>query len=413
VVTNLSIKIVSIIKNLYALFLVILACQPIPFLSDLAYFETYSKAVLGITIIFLSFFLFKKVTISKSILLVIIILIFHNMLIAFKYQTLHPRVFLIYLSTILYAYIGLMLLKNKIFEYLENIIYTLALITIPLYIWGNVHPISLIQFLNLFAPYISDHGGISTLFFVYRPDSSYGVLRNCGFCWEPGMFAIIINTALLINLLKNNFQLNLRVIIYILLLISTFSTTGYVSLFFVLLLFLINVNISKGVIFFLTLILIPIVIYVSQLNFISDKINESLQQNLSDLIDQSLSSNDETSLRPQRLLSFKITFIDFIQNPAIGYGGNDEAGWLYKKYGKQVNILPVSGIGNFIATFGLFGLFFLILACYKSALSLKYIYLIKHTYLIFIIFLIFFISYRIVDMAIFHCFFLFYLVKND
>lgn len=70
-------------------------------------------------------------------------------------------------------------------------------------------------------------------FFVNYISESIGLRRNCGPFWEPGMFAVYLNLALIFNLffLKGRQKHNILLIVS---LMSTFSAGGYLSLMFIL-----------------------------------------------------------------------------------------------------------------------------------------------------------------------------------
>lgn len=397
----------------YILFLVLLTCHPIPFLVRFAYFDSVPFAVGGILIIFLFFIFFKKVTFSRDLLIILLIILVHNILIYFKFGTIHPRFYLIYLSAMLYAYIAIKILGHRLIEFLENVLFTLVLISFPFYIWASLAPESLNQFLGIFVSEVNEWGGSSTIFYVYRPRlASHIMLRNCGFCWEPGMYAITLLLAMTLNLIKNNFKLNPRILIYSIVLITTFSTTGYISFIFVLIFYLLNANLRFTGLIISAIVIIPLVIYVSQLEFITVKITDAMDQSITYLIDQSLGSDDAEVIHPQRLASLRIRILDFLNYPLFGYGGYSEGDWLHTVYGDRVNIYPVSGLGNFIASFGSMGILLLIFGALKSSRLIAK-YEVKYSFLIFLMMLAFFVSYRILDMAMFHMLLLYFFVDDQ
>lgn len=60
------------------------------------------------------------------------------------------------------------------------------------------------------------------------------MLRNCGPFWEPGMFAIFLNIALLINIYINKSSLfSKKNVVFIIAIITTVSTTGFIALFII------------------------------------------------------------------------------------------------------------------------------------------------------------------------------------
>ena len=63
--------------------------------------------------------------------------------------------------------------------------------------------------------------------FVYAGDMFS--FRNGGMFWEPGAFQIFINLALLIELLKN-LPRGRVILVYVITIITTFSTTGFLGM---------------------------------------------------------------------------------------------------------------------------------------------------------------------------------------
>lgn len=402
----------DLLKYGYILFLVLLSCHPVPFLVRLSYFETVPYAIGSLLIISLFFVFFKKVRITRDLGIILLIVFAHNILIYLKFGTIHPRFYLIYLSAILYAFIAIKISGHKLIKILENVLFTMVLISFPFYIWAFLSPDSLNQFLSVFTTEANEWGGSSTIFYVYRPKlPGHVMLRNCGFCWEPGMYAITLLLAITLNLIKNDFKLNGRILVYFVVLISTFSTTGYVSFIFVLIYYILNVKLRFAGLIIVAIVIVPLVIYVGQLDFISFKITEAMDQSVTYLIDQSLSAEEDEVIHPQRLASLRIRFVDFLNHPVFGYGGYSDGDWLHTVYGDRVNIYPVSGLGNFLASFGATGILLLIFAALKSS-RLFAQYEVKYSFLIFLMLLTFFVSYRILDMAMFHMILLYFFIDE-
>lgn len=98
--------------------------------------------------------------------------------------------------------------------------------------------------------------------------------RNAGMFWEPGTFAGYLNVALLFCVYDD--RLNRKTIIPILLaLITTFSTTGYIVLFCIILFYLVFVSKAatvKNIIFTIAVGVLAIYLF-NNLSFLGDKIN--------------------------------------------------------------------------------------------------------------------------------------------
>ena len=80
-------------------------------------------------------------------------------------------------------------------------------------------------------------------FIVYAIADSFGILRrNLGFAWEPGRFGSILSIGLLVNLFLNNFNLKNNKHFFIILgaLLSSQSTTAYMAMIAVIVIYLYN-----------------------------------------------------------------------------------------------------------------------------------------------------------------------------
>ena len=71
-------------------------------------------------------------------------------------------------------------------------------------------------------------GGWSLFVYTFN---GFAVDRNSGFMWEPGAYAAILIFFLYYRLFINNFKVDIKVIIILIALFTTFSTAGYLALF--------------------------------------------------------------------------------------------------------------------------------------------------------------------------------------
>jgi hypothetical protein len=82
-----------------------------------------------------------------------------------------------------------------------------------------------------------DTQSLNILLYTIETTENY---RNSGAFWEPGGFASFLNLSLVLHLIQNNFQFDRHARIVLLTLLTTFSTTGYVVLFLILVFALAN-----------------------------------------------------------------------------------------------------------------------------------------------------------------------------
>jgi hypothetical protein len=107
-----------------------------------------------------------------------------------------------------------------------------------------------------------------------------GLQRNCGPFWEPGMFAVFINIALLINLYINKASLFSRVnIVLIIALITTLSTTGIIVLFLIIISkFILDKRVELAILYIPVVFAIVFIAYINlwKLDFIGEKITSQI-----------------------------------------------------------------------------------------------------------------------------------------
>ena len=180
--------------------------------------------------------------------------------------------------------------------------------------------------------------------------------RNSGFMWEPGAFAFILILAIIIRILKIN-KLDKKITIYSFLILTTFSTMGYIVLFLIYSTFLFDSkNIFKALVIFLITILF---VSVYQFDFIFSKINEYFV--FIDYLKPFESYQGENYLRVNRFAYFKIA----IESSFAWPFGN---GILISKYIISTYGYDVQGVGTFsshIIIWGWIGLLYYVKYIYQ------------------------------------------------
>lgn len=123
------------------------------------------------------------------------------------------------------------------------------------------------------------------IFFTYHHQHGQDLTltpRNCGAFWEPGMFAVFLNLAILINIYINRDSVFSRKnIVLITALLTTFSTTGYIVLFLIFIsIFILNKKVEWAILY-IPIVLIVVLIaysYVWKMDFMSNKITEQVDE---------------------------------------------------------------------------------------------------------------------------------------
>jgi hypothetical protein len=321
-----------------------------------------------------------------------------------KFSELHPRFFLNIIISFTVAYIIVSGLRYRFFKIYEEIIFYLCLAALAFWTMINLFPSTFIEFLRNFEFSGQGEGGgnvdFNIIFFtvnnyITTPDhiinlAGVSLYRNAGFAWEPGAFAIYINIAIFFNLMRNKFNLknNKHLWVFIPTLATTFSTTGY-SIFILLIFFyLYNQNVVKMILLIPFIAIITIIMFTFP--FMSNKIVDNLEYDTETMLYYSAKYDNHYS--PQRFQSLQIDFIDFLNNPIIGYGGHQEERWTNQI---GANISTASGIGEIMAQYGIAGIIFVLLSLWKSSGQYMLLYDIRGRFFPFIMILFISISYSL------------------
>ena len=292
-----------------------------------------------------------------------IFILFHGVL---SWNALFYFIVIILSSNIIIVLNGRDLMKN-----IDSVVFFLSVISLSFYIIQSIN----FSFAFNFIRSVQNLIGIPT--HIGHPEVTYsnilfyticdygsgipGLRRNYGFMWEPGGFATILLMGFFIHLSLNNYNLrDKKSIIYIITMLTTFSTTGLLGLSVIFLFsassnFKINLK-SISLIF----IAIIAIFFIATSQWVSGKIEKTYSQdmNLTE-IDQ---GNSVGSLG--RFGGMYINIREFMERPFLGHH--------FDKRDRIVNenTASVNGLGTILARYGLFGFTFLIIYYLKSAKKL-------------------------------------------
>ena len=264
---------------------------------------------------------------------------------------------LLFLPYLLISYIG-----EGFWKKFEAVIYFLTLISLPLYLLNLV-------FLSLFNNMQYIFKFITIPSFLVNPnfwsagiyvnaisDNGYGVNRNNGFMWEPGAFAMIIIWAMIYNRSSSVTKLSTKFWIYLIALITTFSTAGYLAFMFVISGFYTK-QLSLVKALFLGIPILLIAAYVYRLDFISAKLSDNLdvyQENT--IIFSQLSESNVVKVN--RLQGGQQALLRTFQYP-IGYGIVSQTDLM------DDMIYGTNGLGSLLEMWGVVGFIFLMVMLWK------------------------------------------------
>lgn len=341
---------------------IILSCRSSSFVrSDLV--------LLAISAWILALLILKGKEIGKNILVPFYVLIIYLFLdIVFfglpnisAYLRLATKVFLVYSS--------LKVVKNYwyIFEKISFRLVILSLVLFPIQI---LFPSFLISILKPFSDILnSSADDISVNILVYTIHHSFisdQLVRNSGYLWEPGAFSAFIILSVIVLFLRENFTKNnyKRYVIYLIAIITTFSTMGYICLLLFAMFVLINKYKKQW--FLITFLGLPIFIGVSQklyqLPFMGEKIRQQIDISKSQISKNSFNNREFASLG--RFTSIYAGIESIKKNPITGIGFDDTRRYNFNRSDTSFNWS--NGLIEYMLKFGIIGLFFLYYSIYKS-----------------------------------------------
>ena len=183
--------------------------------------------------------------------------------------------------------------------------------------------LSLLPFIGqLLSPFMSSTSGGRAFYnfylFIYKPFS----FRNSGMFWEPGAFQIFINIALLFEILKPKPSV-INIAIFILTIITTFSTTGYIAVFliFVLILFSRSNELRKTRKIFMWFVPVLLVLLIYNEAYLNDTSSYSTFGKLNSFVeDEEWKGGGEETSSSIRFFSVIKTMEAFFSSPLIGVG---------------------------------------------------------------------------------------------
>jgi len=366
----------------------------------------FYRSQTGIFILFLLTLLLvikNNMTISKQFYRIMAIWAVYTIALTITYRAIHPYFAILMPIKIFAAYFLINYFKESLFERIEKIIYVFCLISLFFFTWQVISLNSLHAITNNIniSGNMGNPGYVNFLLFTINHKSFIGEIRNCGFTWEPGPFSCMLALATFFNLARTNFNIarNVRFWVFLVALASTQSTTGYLAIFVILIWIAINnPTYRRNIVISIIIFTVIIIFLFLNIPFLQDKIlNEYTQKDeLETLI--ATSRQQKAHYAPGRFISFMIDFRDFINNPVLGYGGHPQARWMYNT---GAHVSPIGGIGNIMAKYGLFGIFFYILILVRSSQFLARYYKYKGAFIWSLVILIITFGFGIIETPIF------------
>lgn len=370
------------------------------------FYRDVSNTLIMFFISFVYVFLGKK-KIDNNYIIACLIWFFYIILSFFKYQSETYFWFFSYFVNFTIAYALISKFGTSFFVKAEKIIFFFVIVSLIFYTWQTIEFTSILSLWekidlsgNLFK--IEDLFYHHSLFYTILQFRYFDDIfpRNAGFCWEPGPFSCFIVMAIFFLIIKNEFNLKkirVRLFIYLLAIVTTQSTTGILALLVMLFwVFGNNIKLRKFNFIISPILLLTGVIIFTSVPILGDKIYNQFN---SDLWVTTLdASEDKYSVSLDRFNSIRITLLEFYENPILGIGANENARWAAQK---GIKVSPTSGIGNFLARYGLFGIICFLLLLFQSSKRFAEIYSYKGLWFLSILIIIFGFSFNIIETPFF------------
>jgi hypothetical protein len=257
-------------------------------------------------------------------------------------------------------YFILKIVGPSFWQKFEKAIFAFTIISTIIYIFNLIFPAFFISLSDFFQPITADVFKEryplywTSIIYTHSYDSNTPVdivdVRNSGFMWEPGAYAMILAIAILYNLYTNGFVISKRILIYTLILAITFSTTGYICLFVLLIMYLIKTRNYFLWFCFAVLIIIGFS-YLIKLDFLGPKLEKYITEQDTGVMGYKQSIG---IYEVNRLAAFIIKVYQWTAYP-LGYGVVADE--------KVKGIVDgVNGIGDILFRWGVIGIVFLFMS---------------------------------------------------
>lgn len=306
---------------------------------------------------FLIFFL-RKESLHRSYIFFLFAFLFLVLLHALRFNNLPTSTIIGLIIRLSTGYLVVAILKEKFAHYYVNILYVLAIFSLFFFSLLVISPGLATVFNSIALKPILGTGERGTLIIYHlNLDPVNGIFRNCGPFWEPAAFTVYLMIGLMFNLALTNSLSNKRSIIFIVTIITTLSTTAYVTLgLLIFSYFLIN---QKAIV---KIAIVPVMLlgfYFAffQLDFLSEKIQEEIE--MGNIYERVKTVNE--TVGHSRLSSAIADYDDFMEYPIIGRG-------IYELnfYDPRDLFARHNGLTRHIAQFGIIGSLIYFISLYMS-----------------------------------------------
>jgi hypothetical protein len=277
--------------------------------------EDRVKLLIYFLLVTIIYFIRNKTINARLFYFVLFFLIIYGIqLFIFGEGKLQPLIFLV-LTVLLLPYFLLHITGASFMRYYVNIVFFLAILSLIFWVASNLSPAFYKFTSTIPIKYNTDLiEGNDKMFIIYTYEtgSVYNIIRNPGPTWEPGGWAVFIILAVVFNLFLKKTLWSFKNIVFIITTLTTFSTSGYLSLFILLFHFVIFSRTDIGIKVFISASFLALaIILFNDLEFMNQKINSVIE------------SGQQTHIRSTesgRYLSFRKSLVTMSEYPLTGRG---------------------------------------------------------------------------------------------
>lgn len=329
----------------------------------------YLPFILGVVLLVVH--LFTNKVISKKFIYLVFIWVLVNVanMIYFGTGMLIARLAIITVNLLFLPYLLMSYVGKDFWVKFEQVVYLFTFISLPLYLLNIVFQSEFnnlqkyFEFLTIPSFLVNQNYWSIGLYVNAVSDNGYGINRNNGFMWEPGAFAMIIIWAMIYNWTSIESKLNRKLWVYLVALVTTFSTAGYLALVYVISAFYIK-RFRLVNIFLLGATLFVFASYVYRLDFISGKINEYFEVYQDNNISYS-QLRESNVVKVNRFQGGQQALIRTLQYP-VGYGIVSQS-----DFSEDEIIYGTNGLGSLLEMWGVAGFILLMVLLWKYLLTIQ------------------------------------------
>jgi hypothetical protein len=321
-------------------------------------FFYYNQEYIFLSLIIAIIIYFQRNRIEKldrKFLIILLLFIFWEIIQNYYFQLFSIKQIIGTFARFLMAYLTVKTVGRNFVKVYVNIIYFFTLVSFIFYILYFFPNITNLLVNSAIKEPLFPRENLNYEFtpnYILFSFDGYKDYRNAGPFWEAGAFSVFLIIAMILNtILHNNNLFNKKNLIFVFAIITTLSTAGYITLFFIIISFLLIFNPSLKKILILIPIILLFIILIINLSFLLEKIENNVV----------IAENDNTSRFGSALSDYKL----ISKNPLLGYGRNLESRyntsvWNIKEHHRN------NGITAFITQWGIVLFIFYFYNYFKS-----------------------------------------------